>query len=143
MNSETRELFIKRYREEKEALEKILQTYEDVIGTVYDYESIKCLDTEYERISDLLKKPSKLLSMIIETATSGHRPEVKCKHEIVYKYFGEDRYKCIDCDARLYLPNEKDLLHRMVLSYKMMNKRNQYLEALLEESSEDAIKRCL
>ena len=143
MNSETRELFIKRYREEKEALEKILQTYEDVIGTVYDYESIKCLDTEYERISDLLKKPSKLLSMIIETATSGHKPEVKCNHEIVYAYFGEDRYKCIDCDARLYLPNEKDLLHRMVLSYKMMNKRNQYLEALLEESSEDAIKRCL
>ena len=143
MNNETRELFIKRYREERKALETILQTYEDIIDNVYEYESIKCLDTEYERISNLLKKPSMLLSMIIETATSGYKPEIKCPHDIVYTYFGEDRYKCLDCDTRLYLPNKKDLLHRTVLSYKMMNKRNQYLEALIEEPSEDAIKKCL
>ncbi len=139
MNNQTREIFLKKYKEEKAVLEKLKKIYEDDISGVHSKENLNSFDLEYTRISQMLEDPSTLLSAVIDSTTSGNKPEVKCNHEIIYPYFGDDRYKCLDCDTRIYEPNKSKLANKRVLSYRMMSRRHDYLQLLLDMPSEEAV----
>ncbi len=141
MNEETRKLYLKKYTEEKAALQALKKQFDATTTHLTSEASINMFERQEETLTRYLSDDGMMLSSIIDTMTNNkYKKEVECGHDIIYPYFGNGNYKCLDCDAKFHEIRKGKLKGKKILSHEMLGRRKEYLEYLINMSSKDAIK---